>query len=42
VTNYKQLRGGIEVINVIPKATSGKILRRELKKAYCEKYGIKM
>jgi len=40
VATYKQLKGGIEYVDAIPKAPSGKILRRELKKAYCAKHGI--
>ncbi|KAF3385240.1 putative 4-coumarate--CoA ligase 2 [Penicillium rolfsii] len=31
IANHKRLRGGIRVINQIPKSTSGKILRRQLK-----------
>jgi len=31
VANYKRLRGGIEVIDAIPKNPSGKILRRLLR-----------
>lgn len=34
VSDHKKLNGGVEFISVIPKATSGKILRRELKQAY--------
>ena len=36
VAEYKQLKGGIEFISAIPKAPSGKILRRELKRIYAE------
>ncbi|KAG2217241.1 hypothetical protein INT45_012189 [Circinella minor] len=32
VINYKRLRGGIRLIDAIPKNASGKILRREIKK----------
>ena len=32
VAPFKKLRGGVEMIDKIPKSTSGKILRRELKK----------
>jgi 4-coumarate--CoA ligase len=31
VANYKRLRGGIQVIDAIPKNPSGKILRRLLR-----------
>ncbi|KAK5710862.1 hypothetical protein LTR17_018672 [Elasticomyces elasticus] len=31
VASYKRLRGGIRVVDVIPKSTAGKILRRQLK-----------
>ncbi|KAJ2477819.1 hypothetical protein IWW56_004109 [Coemansia sp. RSA 2131] len=31
VVNYKRLRGGIEIIDAIPKSATGKILRRVLK-----------
>ncbi len=41
VTGYKQLKGGVEFIKAIPKAPTGKILRRELKKAFLEKEGVK-
>lgn len=34
VIKYKKLLGGIEIIDVIPKNPSGKILRRELKQRY--------
>ncbi|XP_063927648.1 probable 4-coumarate--CoA ligase 1 isoform X1 [Zophobas morio] len=37
VAEYKQLRGGVEVVDVIPKSSSGKILRRELKNEYEKK-----
>ena len=33
VTNYKQLVGGVEVVDAIPKSPSGKILRRILREA---------
>ena len=36
VSKYKWLAGGVEFIGAIPKAASGKILRRELKKLYEE------
>lgn len=31
VIAYKRLRGGIRIIDQVPKSTSGKILRREVK-----------
>lgn len=34
VARYKQLKGGIAVVESIPKNPSGKILRKELKEAY--------
>ena len=34
VAEYKRLEGGIEFIDQIPKAASGKILRRELRSLY--------
>lgn len=34
VASYKQLAGGISVIDSIPKNASGKILRKELKLLY--------
>ena len=34
VTAYKQLRGGIEFVQAIPKSPTGKILRRELLDKY--------
>lgn len=37
VAPYKQLRGGLHFIDVIPRNPSGKILRRELKKLYGNK-----
>ena len=36
LARHKQLLGGVEFVDVIPKAPSGKILRRELKKTYME------
>ena len=42
VANYKQLRGGVRFVDVIPKSASGKILRRLLKvKAEEEQKGLK-
>jgi acyl-CoA synthetase (AMP-forming)/AMP-acid ligase II len=37
VSDHKKLNGGVEFISEIPKAASGKILRRELKAAYLSK-----
>lgn len=37
VAKYKQLSGGVEVIDVVPRNPSGKILRRILKQRYLEK-----
>jgi len=34
VSSYKQLRGGIEFVDVVPKSPSGKILRRILRDEY--------
>jgi len=40
VSSHKQLMGGIEFVKEIPKAPSGKILRRELKDEYCKKFNV--
>jgi acyl-CoA synthetase (AMP-forming)/AMP-acid ligase II len=40
VTSYKHLHGGIEFRDIIPKAPSGKILRRELKEEYLKQNNI--
>jgi len=37
VSDHKKLAGGVEFISAIPKAASGKILRRELKALYLSK-----
>ncbi|KAG5864245.1 putative 4-coumarate--CoA ligase 3, partial [Gonioctena quinquepunctata] len=37
VAKYKQLQGGIKIIDAIPKNPSGKILRRQLRDEYHEK-----
>lgn len=34
VAHYKQLKGGVQFVDMIPKSPSGKILRRQLKQAY--------
>lgn len=34
VINYKRLRGGIQLIDVVPKSISGKILRKDLRELY--------
>lgn len=42
VANHKRLRGGVRFVDEIPKSTSGKILRRQLKfKAQEEEKGVK-
>lgn len=40
ISHFKQLKGGIEFVEAIPKAPSGKILRRVLKVEYFQKNGI--
>lgn len=35
VVNYKQLTGGVQFLDSIPKNATGKILRREIKLKYC-------
>jgi 4-coumarate--CoA ligase len=43
VANHKRLRGGVYVVDVIPKSPSGKILRRFLRdQARSEKAGVKL
>jgi len=39
IAKHKQLAGGIEFIAAIPKAPSGKILRRELKQNFLQNTG---
>ncbi|KAL3280184.1 hypothetical protein HHI36_017684 [Cryptolaemus montrouzieri] len=34
VARYKQLKGGIEIVDTLPKSPSGKILKKELKETY--------
>lgn len=38
VTDYKQLRGGVEFVDSLPKNTTGKILRKNLKQAYISEH----
>lgn len=35
ISEYKRLRGGVHFVDSVPKSSTGKILRRELKKLYC-------
>lgn len=37
VAKYKQLAGGVQVLEAIPRNPSGKILRRQLKQQFLEK-----
>jgi 4-coumarate--CoA ligase len=37
LAKHKRLVGGVEFIDAVPKAPSGKILRRTLKEAYLQK-----
>jgi len=37
ISTHKQLKAGVEFVQAIPKAASGKILRRELKQDYLSK-----
>lgn len=36
VAEYKQLEGGVQFIDAIPKNATGKIMRREIKLKYCQ------
>lgn len=36
VVEYKQLEGGVQFLDVIPKNATGKIMRREIKLKYCQ------
>jgi acyl-coenzyme A synthetase/AMP-(fatty) acid ligase len=38
LSSYKQLKGGVKFIQSIPKTTSGKICRRELKRLHCDDF----
>ena len=40
VAGFKQLKGGVEFVESIPKAPSGKILRRELMQSYRQTKGL--
>ncbi|ORX70312.1 acetyl-CoA synthetase-like protein [Linderina pennispora] len=42
VVSYKRLRGGIEIVDAIPKSTTGKILRRILKERELQKRMAKL
>jgi len=35
IAEYKRLRGGIQFVESVPKNTTGKILRRQVKELYC-------
>ncbi len=37
MSEYKQLAGGIEFVEAIPKSAAGKILRKDLKEKYLGK-----
>ena len=41
VAKYKRLDGGIEFVASIPKSAAGKILRKDLKALYEQKFGKK-
>lgn len=36
VVDYKELAGGVDFIETIPKTSTGKIMRREIKLKYCQ------
>lgn len=36
VADFKRLEGGVQFLETIPKNTTGKILRREIKRKYCQ------
>lgn len=36
VVEYKQLEGGVQFLEAIPKNATGKIMRREIKLKYCQ------
>lgn len=38
VADYKQLGGGVQFLESIPKNATGKIMRREIKLKYCQWY----
>lgn len=42
VASYKQLRGGVEFLDAIPKSASGKILRKELRQRAVKPRGAKL
>ncbi len=35
LSDYKRLRGGIQFVDSVPKNSTGKLLRRQLKTLYC-------
>lgn len=42
VASYKQLRGGVHFIDVIPKSPAGKILRKDLRALAAKKKASKL
>jgi len=42
ISKYKQLKGGIEFVEALPKSAVGKVLRKELRKSYNSKMGKKL